>query len=431
MRKNRKIGLTGLLLGILLVSAMLVQGAPVFAADLNMYVDPVSQTVSPGASFSVQIRVSTDIASRSAQCDVQFDPSLIQVNSVTEGTFYSGWASAHGGATYWQPPTIDNAAGLIDDAAISLTGAKGQGVTGSGTFIVINMQAKAGVNGTSAITLVETIIGSLDHQGMTHTAANGAIVVGQTSGPDLVVSDKHEEWIEGSAGTYNISYTITNQGTGAAEASTTEVDIDGAKTTYVCPALAAGASDTQSVGPFTLSGNQDVITVTADINGQVAESNEGNNVRQNTLMPGVMIIEGNLKGSLILVTVPASIYAWDLQMGDNQKAGTLNVKSNGNWQVAVSDQDAATAGHMTEWNGSQYGFNRLHSQMVVACSSENTSVGLESSGIIASGAPEQQQGDAGESFDLSFNQTVQTNDTVLTGDSVYRIVITFTGAVTF
>lgn len=430
MLKTKKRNFIGLLLGVLLISAMMASAAPVFAAGISMYVSPASQTVDPGDTFTVSVYIDTDTATRSAQCDVLFDPALVQVNSVSPGTFYSDWATSHGAGTYWQAPTINNTTGIINDAAISLTGASGQGVTGSGTFIVISMTAKTGIEGTSAVTLANTIVGSVTSQTMTHTTVNGEVIVGQPTGPDLIVSDKHEVWIDEGAGTYSVVYTITNQGNAAAAASTIEVDIDGAKTTYACPALDAAASDTQTVGPFTLSGASDVITVTADISGAVTETDEGNNVKQNTLVPGVMIIESNPVGTLI-VTIPDSILAWQLNIGDNQKPGTLNVKCNTNWDVTVSDADAATAGHMTEWDGAAYGTQALDSEMVVNCSNESTSVGLEISGLIANGVPAgQQAGNAGEDFALTFNQEVEFDDPVL-GGSVYRIVVTFTGSMTF
>ena len=49
------------------------------------------------------------------------------------------------------------------------------------------------------------------------------------------------------------------------------------------PALAAGANYSNTVGPFTMSGNSDNITVCADNDDVVAESDETNNCQMNIL----------------------------------------------------------------------------------------------------------------------------------------------------
>jgi hypothetical protein len=428
MLKIKGKGFTKLLLGALLICAMLIPASPVFAAGVNMYVSPPSQTVDPGDPFNVVIMIDTDTMTRGAQCSISFDPSLAQVTSVTEGTFYSSWASSHGGGTFWQPPTVDNVAGTITNAAVAVTGAPGAGPIGTGDFIEIHMTALT--DGICPITLTLAHIGDIDGNPLTVNTQDGEVIVGTPSGPDLVVSEKHEEWIDESAGTYNVVYTVTNQGTEAAAASTTEIDVDGSATTNPCPALDAGSSDTQTVGPFTLTDEEDVIIVTADINGDVAESNEGNNSTQNTLLPGKTVLEGTLGGDLV-ITVPESVLDWVLAVGENSEDGTLNVKCNTNWQVTVSDDDLTTAGHMTEWDGAAYGSSSLGEQMVVECPAQSKTQGLETSGIIATGGVSGQSGNDGEDIALEFNQTIEYDDPVLPDGSVYRIVITFTGAMTF
>jgi len=109
--------------------------------------------------------------------------------------------------------------------------------------------------------------------------------------PDLIISEKSEEWFDFEAGTYNITYTVTNQGDAAAGASTTRIYIDSVTVLDpVCPALGIGASDTITIGPYTMSGDSDTIEVCADIYTAVAESNEDNNCLENewgTLITGI------------------------------------------------------------------------------------------------------------------------------------------------
>lgn len=430
MTKTKGKRLIQVLLGVLLISTLLFSVTPVFAAGNRMYVQPAAQTVDPGESFTVEIYVETDVMTRGAACDIQFDPALVQVDSISEGTFYSSWAAAQGKTTLFTYVGIDNVNGIVNDAGVVIVSAAPEGPTGSGAFLVLNMTAVSGVDGNSAITLVDTKISDVNVLPLTHTVEDGVVTVGQPSGPDLVVSALSTEWVDEEAGTYNIVYTVTNQGSAAADASTTEVDIDGATTTYACPALDVSVSDTQTVGPFTIADGEDIITVTADIAGTVAEGNESNNSKAYTLSPSAMIVEGNTVGNII-ITIPDSILDWVLEVGDNSQAGTLNVKCNTDWQVTISDDNPTTGGHMTEWDGAIYGSEYLDEALTVACAGESTDVDLETSGIIANGELSGQQGNDGEDFDLAFNQTVEFDDPVLPDGSVYRIVITFTGSMTF
>ncbi|MCK4368823.1 MAG: VWA domain-containing protein [Dehalococcoidales bacterium] len=98
---------------------------------------------------------------------------------------------------------------------------------------------------------------------------------------DLEVTEKYEEWVDPGAGTYEVTYTVTNTGDILAPASTTRVTIDGTPSDYSCPELQPGEFDTNTVGPFTLAPTSDTINVCADSEGVVPESNEGNNCLEN------------------------------------------------------------------------------------------------------------------------------------------------------
>jgi len=101
--------------------------------------------------------------------------------------------------------------------------------------------------------------------------------------PDLVITEKSEEWVDFEAKTYNITYTVTNQGCVAAGASNTTITINGTDVPEdPAPALAAGANYSNTIGPFTMSGNSANITVCADNGDVVAESDETNNCLENT-----------------------------------------------------------------------------------------------------------------------------------------------------
>ena len=128
--------------------------------------------------------------------------------------------------------------------------------------------------------------------------------------PDLVIVDKDEDWVVAGS-TYTITYTIKNIGNKEANASTTSIKIDGTEeATDSVPELAPGASHTNTLGPFTMSGDSDTIRVCADKDGVVAESDEGNNCLENefgqtpTPPPGpVGVTEFSPLGLLALIVV--------------------------------------------------------------------------------------------------------------------------------
>jgi hypothetical protein len=99
--------------------------------------------------------------------------------------------------------------------------------------------------------------------------------------PDLTVTEKNETLLED--GTFTVNYTVKNIGGGDAGASSTTIYIDGVPTKEdSVPALAAGASHTNTVGPFDCPCNQTLnITVCADNNDVVDESDESNNCLTN------------------------------------------------------------------------------------------------------------------------------------------------------
>jgi hypothetical protein len=113
--------------------------------------------------------------------------------------------------------------------------------------------------------------------------------------PDLVVVNKTEEWVSRPEKTYKVRYTVCNNGSADANASHTAIVIDGEKVNEDgFPALAAGKCYyNNTVGPFTMSGDNDTIEVCADNRDEVEESDETNNCAVNVLplhiMPDLVI----------------------------------------------------------------------------------------------------------------------------------------------
>ncbi|MEA1945292.1 MAG: CARDB domain-containing protein, partial [Euryarchaeota archaeon] len=112
--------------------------------------------------------------------------------------------------------------------------------------------------------------------------------------PDLTVTEKSEDWISLKDRTYNVTYTVENIGGDGAGASTTSIKIDGTVVaTDSVPALQVGENYASTLGPFTLSGENDTIRVCADSAEIINELNETNNCLENVLeapsMPDLIV----------------------------------------------------------------------------------------------------------------------------------------------
>ena len=214
MDRSKWKGIVGVVLIALMVCALSGAINPVSAElegeETSMSISPSTQTVDPGESFDVNIVVDTTGLTRIAQCDLSFDPSMVQVDSVTEGTYYSDWASAHGGQTYFMAGTIDNSAGTIAMSGVSILGGDAGGQTGSGTFITIHMTAKTGVSGTSPLILPAegviadgVIIGDEDGQPIPDVVTNDGEVVIQESGTAPAVTTDAASSVADNSATLN------------------------------------------------------------------------------------------------------------------------------------------------------------------------------------------------------------------------------------
>jgi uncharacterized repeat protein (TIGR01451 family) len=147
--------------------------------------------------------------------------------------------------------------------------------------------AQVGVNVTNVTALYlkgnDNVVGQAD-DGDNMMPSNAFLVVEyKYKMPDLVITNKSETFEDG---TFTVTYTVANVGDGDAGESNTTIFIDGVpKKEDPVPALAAGESCTNTVGPFdcpcgaTLS-----ITVCADNENVVEECNEENNCLSNELV---------------------------------------------------------------------------------------------------------------------------------------------------
>jgi C1A family cysteine protease len=134
-------------------------------------VEPASNKVGIGDSFVVDVFVDPDTDIAVVQFSLNFSPSAVTANGVTEGNLLS-----QGGAlTFFVTGTIDNLAGTITNVAGAIT-TPGASVSASGTFATISFTAGTS-EGTSALDLSDVIVGNLQGQPVDIEVTDGGVTV--------------------------------------------------------------------------------------------------------------------------------------------------------------------------------------------------------------------------------------------------------------
>ena len=333
--------------------------SPPAASSTSVYISPSSQTVANGGTFNVNLSISTTVAARGWQTNVNFDATKMTLNSVSEGTFLKNYATANGGGTLaGGTATIDNTNGVAIIPGYIITGAGAGGPTGTGTLAVLSFTAKSSINNTGSITPASVVISNVSGGTMAGvTVTGGSVAIGTIPLPDLIVSSASTTAVSGSPNKYTITYTVTNQGTLAAGASATSISINGGTPVSALagsiPALAAsgtsGNSATITTAAQTVSASgYDAIVITADSGNAITESNENNNTGTTSYSyvagppaNGANVQLNGLIQPYLQFTAPSSVTTWgsgsqSLSIGTNDAWGTMNVISNESWNVQVA-----------------------------------------------------------------------------------------------
>jgi hypothetical protein len=161
----QKWNITGAALGVAFVS---IAGAATLSFDQS------SVTVGSGQAFTLSVEVTgvSDLADY--QFNVGFDPTILNVSSVTEGSFLP-----MAGSTVFIPGSIDNVFGQVSSIASGLQGS-GPGVDGSGTLVTLGFTAIG--SGTSIVAL----------SGVTLLDSTFAGLAAQTTGSQVNVTGTPE-----------------------------------------------------------------------------------------------------------------------------------------------------------------------------------------------------------------------------------------------
>ncbi|MCK5258783.1 MAG: hypothetical protein KAJ69_04625, partial [Thermoplasmatales archaeon] len=134
--------LTVIIMLIVIPVVATIVAADEFNTEVN--ISPSNQAVPPEEIFSVEIYCIPDQSIKSFEFGLSFDASLLEAISVAEGDIFNGYA------TFFNPGTIDNTAGNINDVFNLILGSGN--ISNPGTFVTILFTAKINT-GTSFLNL--------------------------------------------------------------------------------------------------------------------------------------------------------------------------------------------------------------------------------------------------------------------------------------
>jgi hypothetical protein len=144
---------TKIILAILIPFVLTLAPFMVSAASLtDVSVSPMSETVTEGQTFTVNIIIDPSMAIAGAQANLNFNPSLIYATDVEDGNLFT----QTGHSDYFFAGTTNNTSGEISNIACVILGAYSD--SESGTFATISFTAIA--SGTVNFTLSDVMVGN-------------------------------------------------------------------------------------------------------------------------------------------------------------------------------------------------------------------------------------------------------------------------------
>ena len=155
-------------------------------------VEPASQTVLPGQSFSVNVTVEdvTDMASDGAI--LHFDPTAMQATGITAGVISS-----------FPIEDINNTAGTVTFGYALSTGS----FSGSGPLATIEFAANASAEGTFNLNLTDVDLRRPDISSIPTEVFNGTVTI---SGPPALVKVIPETQVVSAGSDFHINVTVEN-----------------------------------------------------------------------------------------------------------------------------------------------------------------------------------------------------------------------------
>ena len=143
-------------------------------AQAVLSIEPLSQNVSVGSTFAVDVNISNVSDLYGYQFDLSFNPNLISAVSSSEGSFLT----AGGTSTFFIPGTNDNKNGIVSATADTIIGAV-SGTNGSGNLAVLTFDAiGAGTSSLalSGVALVDSSFNSISNQSTGASVSVGSAI---------------------------------------------------------------------------------------------------------------------------------------------------------------------------------------------------------------------------------------------------------------
>jgi hypothetical protein len=400
------------------------------AQSVNEFLDPWMDTfyVNSGDTFNVPIYFGTNMAVRSAQFDVSFNPATLRLNSLTEGGFFSVFAQTHGATITITPALIDNQHGTASGFMVVLNGAPGNGPVGSGVLAILSFTALQ--NGKSQTNLSNLII--LDRYNNPQpnlTTTGGVVWVGP---PPQLVIDSLQLLPQGSGidygKTFGVRFTIKNIGGRPTDPTYAFISAIGALAPspfpdLSVPGIAEGQSLQMQVDGYQAGTSPAFVTV-----GVAGDSSRSATYQFNLVSSSAQTILDASVGVFIEVQPDPDVHFGTLQLGENTVSGSINVRCNTNYQVDVSDSNPLTDWRLRQNNGTAFLDHQLTDPLALQA------VGFarisRPGGMLLTGSITGQGGrNTGQNFSLHFFQTLYYADALLPPGQAYRLVLNFNGYV--
>jgi len=193
-------------------------------------------------------------------------------------------------ATVRNSGTVASAATTVDVRLNgNVIGSANVGALAAGASTTVSVSAGRRGQGSyqvSAVVDPANTVPETDNSNNTYTSPT-SLVVAQAPGPDLQVLSVTPNPSNPAAGTsVTFAVQVNNRGTSAAAASVTRVVAGSTTLNANTGSVAAGATVTVNVGTWTASSGGATVTATADATNVVAETNENNNSRTQSIVVG-------------------------------------------------------------------------------------------------------------------------------------------------
>lgn len=114
----------------------------------------------PGDRLTVNVVLHSDTPTRAVQFGLTFDPSVVQVDNVIDGSYYRNWANGNDATAMTVVPfKPDNTRGTVSiGAMVILGGPVDGGPVGLGTLVTLQLTARSGAQGASELKFTSVVV---------------------------------------------------------------------------------------------------------------------------------------------------------------------------------------------------------------------------------------------------------------------------------